>query len=64
MLMEPAFENDVSRLRERPASELVRLIRKLRWIGMYEEAERLERAVSTLPPEQRGSVSAGSFATD
>jgi hypothetical protein len=64
MLMEPTFENDVSRLRERSASEWATLIRKLRWIGMHDEAERLERAVSTLPPEQRGSVSAGSFATD
>ncbi len=41
-----------------------RLIRKLRWIGMEEEAERLEFAVSTLPPEMRGSVSCGPFNTD
>jgi hypothetical protein len=62
--MEPMLENDVTRLRKRPASEWATLIRQLRWIGMYDEAERLERAVSTLPPEQRGSVSAGSYATD
>ena len=41
-----------------------RLIRKLRWIGLEEEAERLEFAVNTLPPEKRGSVSCGPFNTD
>jgi len=41
-----------------------RLIRKLRWIGMEEEAQRLEFAVSTLPPEKRDSVSCGPFNTD
>jgi hypothetical protein len=30
-----------------------RLIQKLRWIGLDEEAERLGLAVSTLPSEQR-----------
>jgi hypothetical protein len=33
-----------------------RLLRKLRWIGLEEEARRLEFAVSTLPPEQRHGV--------
>jgi len=41
-----------------------RLIRKLRWIGLEGEAERLEFAVSTLPPEKRGTVSCGPFNTD
>jgi hypothetical protein len=41
-----------------------RLIRKLRWIGLEEEAERLEFAVSTMPLEKRGSVSCGPFNTD
>ncbi len=40
------------------------MIRKLRWIGMEEEAERLEFAVSTLPPEKRGTVCSGPFNTD
>lgn len=40
------------------------LIRKLRWIGMEEEANRLQQAVRTLPPEERGTVSAGPFSTD
>jgi len=30
-----------------------RLIQKLRWIGLDDEAARLEWAVSSLPPEQR-----------
>jgi hypothetical protein len=62
--MEQALENKVLRMSERPANEWARLIRKLRWIGLDDEARRLERAVSTLPPDERGSVSAGSFATD
>ena len=39
-------------------------IRKLRWIGMEEDAHRLELAVRSLPPEERGTVSAGPFSTD
>ncbi len=41
-----------------------KLIRKLRWIGMEEEACRLETAVRSLPPDERGTVSAGPFSTD
>jgi hypothetical protein len=41
-----------------------RRIRKLRWIGLEDEARRLELAVSTLPPEERGSVSADPLSTD
>jgi hypothetical protein len=43
---------------------LAKLIRKLRWIGLDDEARRLELAVSTLPPEERGTVSVGPFSTD
>jgi hypothetical protein len=32
--------------------------------GLDDEARRLELAVSTLPPEERGSVSVGPFSTD
>lgn len=49
---------------KRPHHEWAMLIRKLRWIGFDDEARRLEQAVSTLPPEERGSVSAGPFSTD
>ena len=48
----------------RTTGEWAKLIRKLRWIGLDEEARRLELAVSTLPPEERGSVSVGPFSTD
>lgn len=41
-----------------------KLIRKLRWIGMEAEANRLQEAVRTVPPEQRGTVSAEPLSTD
>ena len=44
--------------------EWAKLIRKLRWIGLEDEARSLQLAVSTLPAEERGSVSAGPFSTD
>jgi hypothetical protein len=44
--------------------ELAKLIRKLRWIGLDEEAIRLQQVVRSLPPEQRGSVLVGPFSTD
>jgi len=49
---------------QRAPGEWAKLIRKLRWIGLEDEARSLERAVSTLPTEKRGSVSAGPFSTD
>jgi len=50
--------------REQLPHDWAKLIRKLRWIGLEDEARRLELAVSTLPPENRDSVSAGPFNTD
>jgi hypothetical protein len=44
--------------------EWEKLIRKLRWIGLEDEARRLELAVSTLPPEERGTVTADPLSTD
>ncbi len=44
--------------------EWAKLIRKLRWIGLDEEAHRLELAVSTVRPEERSSVLAGPLSTD
>jgi hypothetical protein len=41
-----------------------RLIAKLRWIGLEEEAKKLELALRTLPPEERCGVSFGPFNTD
>jgi len=43
---------------------LERLIRNLRWIGLEEEAHRLELAISTVRSEERGSVLAGPVNTD
>jgi hypothetical protein len=62
-IMEQSSANNVISL-DRSSREWARLIRKLRWIGMDEEARRLELAVRTLPPEERGSVSVGPFPTD
>jgi hypothetical protein len=45
-------------------AELGKLIRKLRWIGMDDEALRLQRVMRMLPVEERGSVSIGPFSTD
>jgi len=49
---------------ERSPQDWSRLIRKLRWIGLDDEARALQAAVNTLPAEERGSVSAGPFSTD
>jgi len=47
-----------------PPHDWAKLIRKLRWIGMEEEAGRMQLALGSLPPEERGTVSAGPFSTD
>lgn len=44
--------------------DLMKLIRKLRWIGMEKEAHRLEAAAASLPPEERGAVAAEPTSTD
>ena len=41
-----------------------RLIQKLRWIGLDDEAARLEWAVSKLPLDQRCELSLGPADTD
>jgi hypothetical protein len=43
---------------------LAKLICKLRWIGMEEEAHRLQMTVCSLPPHERYTVLAGPFSTD
>ena len=40
------------------------LIRKLRWIGLEDDAKRLELAVGTLPPQERGELCGGPYSTD
>jgi hypothetical protein len=59
-----AHDNYMTFIDEQPSYEWGKLIRKLRWIGLEDEARRLEQAVGTVPPEQRGSVLAGPITTD
>jgi hypothetical protein len=40
------------------------LILKLRWIGLEDEAKRLESAVATLRPEERCGTLCGPLSTD
>lgn len=35
------------------SAELVKMIRKLRWIGLEDEANRLQTALKRFPPEER-----------
>jgi hypothetical protein len=46
------------------AYQCTKLIRKLRWIGLDEEASRLEQALLVLAPEQRRTVLADPSSTD
>jgi hypothetical protein len=62
--MERARQRDAGSIDRQSPHEWGKLIRKLRWIGLDDEARRLELAVSTLPPEERGTVSVGPFSTD
>jgi DNA-directed RNA polymerase specialized sigma24 family protein len=63
-LMQHVANDPVISLNQRSSGEWAKLIRKLRWVGLEEEARRLELAMSALPPEQRGCVSAGPSSTD
>jgi hypothetical protein len=36
--------------------ELIKLIRKLRWIGLEEEARQLQAVLNRFPPEQRAVI--------
>jgi hypothetical protein len=62
--MEQIPSDKVISIHQQSPHEWVKLIRKLRWIGLEEVAQRLETAVSTLPPEETGTVSSGPFSTD
>jgi len=46
------------------SEEWAKLIRKLRWIGMEQEAHHLQMAVCRLPPHERYVVWTGPFSTD
>ncbi len=62
--MPQVSETKVVSMNERSPCEWAKLIRKLRWIGLEDEARRLELAVSTLPPEDKCIVSAEPSSTD
>jgi hypothetical protein len=47
-----------------PSLDLVKLIRKLRWIGLEEEARELEVALGKFPPDVRSTVVANTSNTD
>jgi hypothetical protein len=49
---------------QQASHDWTRLIRKLRWIGLDDEAKLLETAVNTLPADERCSVSFAPFSTD
>jgi hypothetical protein len=54
-----AYANDDS-----ARTQLTQMIIKLRWIGLEDEAKRLEREAGRLPGEQRCGLSYGPFSTD
>jgi hypothetical protein len=41
---------------QQASSDLVKLVRKLRWIGLDDEARCVQSALCTIPPEERASV--------
>ena len=41
---------------EQQSEECTKLIRKLRWLGMEQEAHHLQMALCTLPPHERYAV--------
>ena len=49
---------------EQTSGDLVKLIRKLRWIGMEAEAQQLQAALSRFPPEQAEPVLGDALNTD
>ena len=62
--MQQAREAGVIAMEQRPSDQLTSLIRKLRWIGLEEEAWRLARAASTQQPEADGAALARRFGAD
>jgi hypothetical protein len=49
---------------DRQPDQVVKLIRKLRWIGLESEAKELAHALEGLPAPRRGSLVAGPHSTD
>jgi hypothetical protein len=51
-------------VRRQQSNELAKLVCKLRWLGMEEEAYRLQLTMHELPPEQRSIMLTEPFYTD
>ena len=62
--MEPRHNEDMLSHERRLPHDWARLILKLRWIGLEDEAKRLESAVATLRPEERCGTLCGPLSTD
>lgn len=52
-----ATQPDPGPVEQRTSAELVKMIRKLRWIGLEEEAHQLQVVLNRFPPEERSVVS-------
>jgi hypothetical protein len=63
-LMMPKDHGSAAQVLPKVPRDWALLILKLRWIGLDEEANRLQMAVSTLPPEARCGVCVGPPSTD
>jgi hypothetical protein len=64
IVMQAAATARVSHIGNAEANQEEKLIRKLRWIGLDDEAARLELALRSLAPEMRGTVCADPRSTD
>ena len=62
--MEPPHNEGMVFQEPRLPHDWARLILKLRWIGLEDEANRLESAVATLRPEERCGTLCGPLSTD
>jgi len=49
---------------QKAAREVVKLIRKLRWIGLEREAEQLQTVLGGFSSDKRASLPAGPHSTD
>ncbi len=49
---------------QRGPDEVIKLIRKLRWIGLETQAKELQTVLEGLPSPHRGSLVAGPHSTD
>jgi len=57
--MEPMREDHIPAINQQLSRDWMRLIRKLRSIGLDPEARRLEQALRTLPAAKRSAVCDG-----